>query len=376
MTQKDLYTILELVRGASEAEIKKSYRRLAQQYHPDVNKDKPEAEQRFKEISFAYEVLSDPKKRAQYDQFGATGGAGGGGGFGGFDPSSFGEGGGFADIFETFFGGAAPTGQRGPRAQAPAPGADIESVLTLTFEEAAFGSEKQLEVTKADTCVTCQGKGMEAGSKLVTCEECQGTGQVRTVRQTILGQIQTARPCSTCGGEGRFPEKRCAKCHGQKRTRQKSLVTVKIPAGIENGATIRLKDKGEAGVNGGQYGDLYLHIQVRSHARFERRGYDVHSTQTIHLLQAVLGAELSVETIHGAVTLKIPAGTQSGQMFKVKGKGIPHMRGAGQGDHLVKVEVETPTKMSRREKELYMELMKEAGLDSSAGEGSRFKFKL
>lgn len=372
---KDLYSILGIERHASEAEIKRTYRKLAQKHHPDVNKNNPESEQKFKEVNVAYEILSDPKKRAQYDQFGFTGsgggggpggGAGGFGGFEGFDPSSFGGfGGGFSDIFETFFtGGASGRGGAGgrPKRRGPTPGADIESVITLSFEEAIFGCEKELEVNKADACTHCQGKGMEPGTSLKSCHECGGAGQIRAVRQTILGQIQTMRPCSACHGEGQIPEKPCRTCHGQMRTRQKSRVTVKIPAGIENGATIRLKGKGEAGIHGGDYGDLYLHLQVKSHAQFERHGMDIHSSYTLHVLQAVIGAEVEVLTVHGPVTLKIPPGTQSGQLFKIKGKGAPSLRNGTLGDHYIKVHLDIPKKLSRREKELYATLAKEAGL--------------
>jgi molecular chaperone DnaJ len=368
--QKNLYDVLGVNKGSNDADIKKAYRKLAQQYHPDVNKDNPEAETKFKEINLAYEVLSDKQKRQQYDQFGSTGGPGAGPGF---DPSNFS--GDFSDIFETFFGGRGGRGaQRNP--SGPMPGNDIESLLTLSFEEAAFGAEKQLELTKADSCETCKGNGAEPGSKIVTCEECHGTGQVRSVRQTILGQIQTQRSCTTCQGQGKTPEKKCKKCHGQMRTRQKSRVTVKIPAGIENGATIRLQGKGEAGVRGGQYGDLYLHIQITPHAKFERHGYDVYSNQLLHLLQGVLGDETEVETLHGKVKFKIPAGTQSGQQFKIKGKGIPHMRGSGHGDHFIKVQVDIPKKLSKKEKELYAGLVKESGLDIKGEGGFLSKLKL
>ena len=362
--EKNLYDVLGVAKNASDAELKRAYRKLAQQHHPDVNKDNPESEKKFKEINLAYEVLSDKQKRTQYDQFGSMGKTGRGG-FSGFDPSGFS--GDFSDIFETFFGGMGARGGQA-RSQGPEPGSDIESVLSLSFEEAAFGAEKQLELIKSDVCEDCKGTGAEPGSKVVTCTECHGTGQVRSVRQTILGQIQTARPCSTCRGEGKFAEKKCKTCHGQMRTRQKSRVTVKIPAGIENGATLRLQSKGEAGTHGGHYGDLYLHIQIRSHASFERHGYDVHSKQTLHLLQGVLGDELEVDTLHGKVKLKIPAGTQGGQIFKIKGKGIPHMRGSAHGDHLVKVQVEIPQKLTKREKELYADLVKESGL-TIKGEG-------
>lgn len=375
--KQDLYAILGVDRSASDADLKKAYRKLAQQHHPDVNTGNPEAEQKFKEVNLAYEILSDKKKRAQYDQFGFTGsgpgGMGGaGGGFSGFDPSGF-EG--FADIFETFFGGQAHGGGRA-KPRGPQPGGDIESVLTLSLEESVFGTEKTLEVTKAESCARCAGNGAEPNSSIVTCKECQGAGQIRATRQTLLGAIQTVRPCSTCQGEGRIPEKPCNDCHGQTRTRQKSTLTVKIPAGVENGSTIRLKGKGEAGVRGGDYGDLYLHLQVSPHPRFKRHGYDLHSTQTVHVLQAILGGTIEVDTLHGKVDLKLPAGTTPGQTFKIKGKGVPLMRDNSKlGDHLITIDVEIPSKLSKQEKELYHALAELAGLSPEEGGGLLSRFK-
>ena len=360
---KDLYSILGVSRKATDAEIKRAFRKLAQKHHPDVNKGDSTSEQKFKEVNLAYEILSDKKKRQQYDQFGFAGGPGSGGGpgggFGGFDPSSFS--GNFSDIFETFFGGAAPGASRSKK-RGPRPGNDIESTLTLKFEEAIFGAERELEITKAEACPHCQGMGAEPGSSMISCKDCQGTGQIKAIRQTILGQIQTVRTCSACEGVGQVPEKKCAKCHGQMRTRQKTRVTVKIPAGIENGATIRLREKGEAGTLGGQHGDLYLHIQISPHPQFERHGYDIHSTEKIHLLQAVMGDKIPVNTVHGQVELKIPTGTQGEQVFKIKNRGVPHVRGDAKGDHYIKIEVEIPKKLNRKEKALYKELQEEADL--------------
>jgi molecular chaperone DnaJ len=365
--EKDLYKILGVDRSSSETEIKKAYRKLAQKYHPDVNKDNPEAEQKFKEVSVAYEILSDKQKKTQYDQFGFSGFKGGGspgaggfqGGFGNFDPSSFGGSGGFADIFETFFGGT-PGRARGPQKRGPRPGNDIESMLTLSFEDAVFGAEKELEITKADTCKHCHGKGAEPGTSLATCKDCQGTGQVRSTRQTILGNVQTVRTCSQCEGVGQIPEKKCSACHGKMRSRQKSRITVKIPSGIENGSTIRLRDKGEAGTLGGQHGDLYLHIQVNPHLKFERRGLDVQSIEELNLLQAVLGDTIQADTVHGPVKLKIPAGTQSDHVFKIKNYGVPHPQNSHKGDHYVRVQIEIPKKLSRSEKALYENLVKDS----------------
>ncbi|MFA5842626.1 MAG: molecular chaperone DnaJ [Candidatus Gracilibacteria bacterium] len=376
--EKDLYAILGIPKTATDSEIKRAYRKLAQKHHPDMNKGNAESEQKFKGINVAYEILSDKKKRAQYDQFGIAGGpAGGQGGFegfSGFDPSNFG--GGFSDIFETFFGGGFSGGGRTSKKQGPVPGNDIESVLSLTLEESAFGAEKILEINKSDTCARCKGEGAEPGTQVVTCSECHGTGQVRTVRQTILGQIQAVRTCSKCHGEGRIPEKPCSECHGQMRTRQRSKLTVKIPSGIENGATIRLREKGEAGVKGGRHGDLYLHIQVMPHSEFQRQGYDIYSLVKLHVLEAILGTTLSVKTLHGSMKLKIPSGTQHDQVFKIKNHGVPHIRGEEKGDHYVKVQIETPKRLSRKERELYQEIAKESGLniDEDGGLLSKLKF--
>jgi molecular chaperone DnaJ len=378
MSSKDLYSILGVERSASDAELKKAYRKLAQKYHPDVNKDNEEAEKKFKEINMAYEILSDKQKRAQYDQFGSTGGPGGGGfggGFGGFDPSQFSGDSGFADIFETFFGGAHPGGGRSRGPRGPQTGGDIETTLSLSLEESAFGTDKTLEINKADACPHCDGKGAEPGSSIVDCVDCQGTGQVRSVRQTILGNMQTVRTCSRCHGEGQVPEKPCTTCHGTMRTRQRQNLTVKIPAGVENGATIRLKGKGEAGIRGGGYGDLYLHIRVTPHKSFLRKGYDIHSEIELHVLQAILGDKINVETLHGPISLKIPSGTQNGHTFKLKQKGVQHMRGSGQGDHYVTVKVMIPTKLSKEEKVLYDQLTTASGLDLDPDQGLFSKFK-
>lgn len=364
---KDFYHTLGLPKGATEQDVKKSYRKLAMQWHPDKHKGDKTAEQKFKEINEAYEVLSDPQKRASYDQFGTAnfgaGGSsgGGGGGFssGGFDFGGFSGESGFSDIFESFFGG-----QRGGsrRRGGAIPGDDLETVIQLTFEEAAFGTEKELSLTKMMTCEHCEGKGAEKGSSIVTCKTCGGTGEVRVVRQTILGQIATSSFCETCRGEGRIPEKPCNVCQGRKRVRGTERVKVKIPAGIDHGSSIRLTDKGEAGVSGGKNGDLYIHIEVSLHKKFKRDGADVYSEQSIHLLQAVLGDEVQIDTLHGVTTLKIPAGTQSEKVFRLREQGIPFLKKEGTGDHYVKIIVNTPQKLTKKERDLYMELAKESGL--------------
>lgn len=367
---EDLYKTLGIAKGASDAEIKSAYRKLALKWHPDKHKGDGEAEKKFKEINGAYEVLSDAKKRQQYDTFGSAqnmggGGYGGAGDFGGFDFSGFSGGSaGFADIFESFFGGAGG-GRSKPKGGGALRGNDIEASIRIPFEEAIFGAEKELEITKPDVCKHCSGKGAEPGSSIVTCKTCGGSGEVRSVRNTILGQMATSRLCDTCLGEGRVPEKVCSVCHGTSRVRAKERVKVRIPAGVDNGSTIRLREKGEAGVRGGAYGDLYILLQVEPSKKFFRAGYDIHSETRIHLLQAVLGAEVEVLTVHGKETIKIPAGTEDGKVFKISGKGVPTKD--GYGDHLVKIRIDIPKKLSKREKELYLELAKEAGLDIRKG---------
>lgn len=378
--QKDLYEILGVPKGASDKEIKAAYRRLALKYHPDKNKSDKEAETKFKEINMAYEILSDDQKRKQYDQFGAVPGMGGAGnaGFGGQGFGSqgfhwdvnqsggfpFGEGvSGFADIFESFFGGGGGGGRKkAKRQQGGVSGSDIEAVINLTFEEAAFGTTKELEITKPFKCDHCEGKGAEPGSAIISCKSCSGTGEIRSVKNTILGQMVTSRTCGECDGLGKVPEKKCTKCHGTTRIRNKKRVTIKIPAGVDEGTTIRVSGEGESGVFGGPYGDLYTHIQIKKSTKFSRDGINIHSDQDINVATAVLGGEITIETIHGPATLKIPAGTQTETVFKLSGKGIHREAGAsahggaGTGDHFIRVHVKIPEKLSRREKELYEQL--------------------
>lgn len=374
---KDYYQTLGVDKKASEQDIKRAYRKLAQQYHPDKNKGDAGANARFKEINEAYEVLSDKQKRGNYDQFGAAGAnfgqgfSGNGQGFGGFgfDVNDFGGGAGsFSDIFETFFGGGAQRGTKKPKTGARR-GNDIEATIELTFEESVFGTEKELQVTKPETCDRCKGQTVEPGSKLVSCAICQGTGEVRSVRHTILGQINTSRVCENCQGQGQVPEKMCTQCHGTGRVRKTEKIRVKIPAGVDDGAVIRLTEKGEAGVKGGQHGDIYAHIRVQRSAKFIRDGFDIHSEQKIHLLQAVLGAEIEIQTIHDKITLKIPHGTQSGKIFKLKEKGVARLNGTGHGDQYVKILVEIPDKITKKEKAMYEELAKEGNIEVKPDKG-------
>ncbi len=372
---KDYYEILGIPKGATDQDVKKAYRRLALRYHPDKNKGDKDAEAKFKEINQAYEILSDSQKRSNYDRFGETGSQQGFGGYGGgsgsyggangfggegFDFSSFSGAGGFSDIFESFFGGSANASS--PKKRGPKQGEDIEFRMQISFEEAAFGTEKDLMVTKAVNCDHCHGTGAEPGSKVVICKTCNGSGEVRAVRQTIFGQMATTTTCPGCYGEGRIQEHKCVVCNGATRIRKEEKVRVRIPAGVDNDSTLRLNGKGQAGVYGGTPGDLYVHIKVAPSKKFLRNGYDVHSEEHIHLLQAILGADMDVETIHGKIGLKIPAGTQSGKVFKLKEYGIEKLRSGGKGDHFVKIIVDIPLKLSRKEKELYLQLFQESGL--------------
>ncbi|MBL4694750.1 molecular chaperone DnaJ [Candidatus Gracilibacteria bacterium] len=369
----DLYEILGVERAADEKAIKSAYRKLAMKWHPDKHKGDGDAEKKFKEINGAYEVLSDQQKRQQYDTFGSSGGPGAGGGFGGggggFDFSGFGGGGGgqgFADIFETFFGGQGGGG-RGARKSRARRGNDIEANIRITFHEAVFGVEKELEIAKSDVCGNCKGDGAEKGSSIITCSTCRGSGEVRSVRNTILGQMATSHVCDMCEGEGKVPEKQCGKCHGTTRARVKDRVKVKIPAGVDNGSTIRLSGKGEGGVKGGPSGDLYINLMVEQSKQFVRHGQDVHSELEVHMLQALLGTEMSVDTLYGKETIKIPHGTQDGKVFKLSGRGVVKINSDHKGAHYVKVRVNIPDKLSKSEKEAYRKLAEDSGLDVSKG---------
>lgn len=363
----DYYDILGVGKDASDADVKKAYRRKAQEFHPDKNPGNKDAEAKFKEVQEAYEVLSDKQKRSSYDQFGKGGspfGGGSGTGGAGFDPNQFG---GFADIFESFFGGGFGGRQQGQKKAGPMRGADIETEIQIAFEEAVFGTTKHLELTKPEVCHECHGSGNAPGTKVVTCGECGGTGQVKTVRQTMLGQISSVQTCPHCLGLGEVPEEKCKTCVGQTRIRTKQEVSVKIPKGIEDGTTIRLSGKGSAGVRGGEHGDLFLHIRVASHPKFMRDGKTIYSHEEINLLKAVLGGEVSVDTIHGKETLKIHAGTQNGTEFTLKERGAPSIKSDKLGDHKVTIYIKIPEKLTRKERELYEQLAAEGGVDVKSG---------
>lgn len=350
-TKRDYYEILGVRRDADDAALKRAFRKLAQQYHPDVNRE-PDAEARFKEVAEAYEVLSDPQKRQLYDQFGHAGvsGAGAGADFG-----SFGSFGSFADLFEQFgsiFGtGGAGTGRRGPQR-----GSDLRYDLTLTFEEAAFGCEKVLEIPRWESCHRCGGKGAEPNTEMKRCPQCNGSGEVRRVQQSFLGQFVNVSVCSRCRGEGQIISTPCKECKGEGRLHSSRRLTVKVPPGVDNEQQIRLTGEGESGPRGGPAGNLYVVLNVKAHATFTRDGADVHMELPINFPQAALGDQVEVPTIDGQERLTIPPGTQSGKVFRIREKGVPRLRSMGRGDQYVTVVVRTPSHLSARERELYEEL--------------------
>jgi molecular chaperone DnaJ len=361
---KDYYDILGVSKGASEDEIKKAYRKMAHKYHPDKSGGD---EAKFKEASSAYSVLSDKSKRAQYDQFGQTfDGAGGGQGqgFGGFDFSGFSGrgnqagfdfgGSGFEDIFSEMFGGASRGGGRS-RAQA---GSDIQVDIEITFGEMAKGVKKDVRLQKLSQCTTCKGTGGEPGSSEETCGTCHGKGQIQRTVKSFLGVFSQAEICPVCHGKGKTFSKKCHTCSGNGRMRTEQTITVDIPAGIQSGQAISLSGQGEAGELGGHPGDLFVVVRVKPHQYFERKGDDIFSTAEITFAQAVLGDKIGVETIEGDVTMKIPAGTQSGEIFRIRDKGIPHLQKWGRGDHMVKVVVEIPKRLSKEQKKLIEALQK------------------
>lgn len=358
MSKRDYYEVLGVSKTASKDEIKKAYRRLAKKYHPDVSTE-PDATEKFKEVQEAYEVLSDDTKRAQYDQFGHAGPNQGFGG-GGFDGGDFG-GFGFEDIFSSFFGGGGGGRRRDPNA--PRQGADLQYSMMLSFEEAIFGKETEVELASDENCDTCHGSGAKPGTSKDTCSHCGGTGQVSVQQNTPFGRIVNRRACEHCRGTGQIIKEKCTTCHGAGKVRKRKKINIKIPAGIDDGQQIRISGKGEAGINGGPPGDLYVVVRVRQHEFFERNGDDVICEMPLTFAQAALGDEVEVPTVHGKVKLKIPAGTQTGTEFRLKGKGAPNVRGYGQGDQYVIVRVVTPTKLTSRQKELLTELAKDGHED-------------
>ena len=371
--KRDYYEVLGVSRGASEDEIKKAYKKMARKYHPDLNPGDKSAEEKFKEVNEAYEVLSDADKRARYDQYGHAGvdpnfGAGGfGGGFdGGFDFSDLG------DIFGSFFGGGFGGGRR-TNPNAPQRGESIRMAVTISFEEAAFGCEKEVTVERYEACDTCHGSGCAPGTSPEVCPDCHGTGTVQVRRQTPMGVFATSSPCPKCGGKGRIIHQPCKDCRGSGMMRKKKTIQASIPAGIDNGQTISIRGQGNAGRNGGPAGDLLITITVRPHELFRREGTSVLCEAPITFTQAVLGAELEIPTIDGKVKYTLPEGTQSGTTFRLKGKGIPSINGRGRGDQYVTVYIETPKNLNREQKEALKKFAETMG--ESEGEESKKFFK-
>ena len=375
--KRDYYEVLGIQKGASEDEIKKAYKKLARKYHPDMNPGDKEAEEKFKEVNEANEVLSDPEKKARYDQFGFAGvdpnygaGAGGAGGFGGgFD---FGD---LGDIFGSFFGGGFGGGQR-RNPNAPQRGESIRASVSVSFTDAAFGCEKSVTLERSEMCGTCKGNGCAPGTTPEVCPDCHGTGTVQVRRQTPMGVFASNGPCRKCGGTGRLIHQPCPDCRGGGTVRKRKTIQVTIPAGIDHGQTISLRGQGNAGKNGGPAGDLLITVMVQPHDLFRRDGVDVFCEAPITFTQAVLGAELEIPTIDGKVKYSIPEGTQTGTVFRLKGKGIPVLNGRGRGDQYVTVYIETPRNLNREQKEALKKFAEAVGENNYEERKSFFrKFK-
>ena len=366
MNNTEYYDRLGLSKDASQDEIKRAYRKLSKKYHPDINKE-PGAEEKYKEILEAYETLSDAQKRAAYDQDGPDGanGFGGQGSFGGFDGGAgFG---GFEDIFSSFFGGGATRNPNAPRQ-----GDDLQYRVNLSFEEAVFGAEKEIHYNREVTCKTCSGSGAKPGTSPVTCGRCHGHGVINVDTQTPLGMMRRQVTCDVCHGTGQEIKDPCQTCHGTGREKQSHKVSVKIPAGVETGQQIRLAGQGEAGFNGGPYGDLFVVINVNPSDKFTRDGSTIYYTLNISFVQAALGDTVEVPTVHGNVEMVIPAGTQTGKTFRLKGKGAPRLRGGSQGDQLVTVKIVTPTKLNDDQKEALLAFAKASGDEKVAPQKKGF----
>ena len=366
VTKRDYYEVLGLDKGADEQAIKKAYRKLAMKYHPDRNAGDKESEEKFKELNEAYEVLSDSNKKARYDQFGhaGVGGNGQGGfeghaGFGGFDDI-------FGDIFDMFGGGFS----NGRKKSGPQKGADLKYELGINFEEAAFGVEKEINISRHEKCGVCQGTGAKPGKSSKTCSKCNGSGEVRYAQRTPLGQFVNVKTCDVCHGEGTVIEDPCGECKGSGKVKKNKKIEIKIPAGVDTGSVIPLRGEGEPGAKGGPAGDLYIVLRVKSHEIFQRDGNDIICEIPITFVQAALGDELVVPSLDGRIKYKIPEGTQSGTVFRIKAKGIPNLRGYGRGDLYVKVVVEIPKRLNEKQKDIlkkFEEIMGEDGHDQRKG---------
>ncbi|SHI38003.1 molecular chaperone DnaJ [Clostridium cavendishii DSM 21758] len=366
MAKQDYYELLGLEKGASDDEIKRAFRKQALKYHPDRNPGDKEAEEKFKELNEAYQVLSDPQKKAQYDQFGHTDFGSGGFNAGGFD---FSEMGGFGDIFESFFGGG--FGGGGRRRNGPQRGADMEYVVTLSFEEAVFGVEKEISITRSENCETCNGSGAKAGTSPKTCTKCNGSGQIRVQRQTPLGSFVSNTTCDVCGGKGKIIETPCNDCKGKGKVRKTRKIKVAIPAGVDTGNVMPLRGQGEHGANGGPAGDLYIKINVTPSKVFKRQGFDLYIDYKLNMAKAALGTEIKVATVDGDVKYTVPAGTQPGTLFRLKGKGVPRVNSSGRGDQYVNVIVDVPKNLNEKQKEALEAFLEASGEKAEDGKGKK-----
>jgi molecular chaperone DnaJ len=360
----DYYELLGVSRNATEDEIKRAYKRQARELHPDANGGDPATEERFKAVNLAYETLKDPERRRQYDMFGAAGPRGSGGGGG--DPFGAGgaQAGGLGDLFDAFFGGNSPFGGAGGGRAArrgPIPGEDAETVLTFELNEAVFGTTRDLTVQLPTTCSTCSGSGARPGTTPVTCTMCQGAGEVRRVRPSVFGQMVTASPCTRCGGTGEEITSPCPDCQGQGRRREERVLSVEVPAGVDDGTTMRISGRGASGLRGGPPGDVYVHLRVSPDPRVSREGWDLHGEVHISMTQAALGIHLPFETLDGTEELSIHGGTQSGRQIRLRGRGVPHLRARGRGDFIVNVVVDTPTELTKAQEDLLRQLAVERG---------------
>lgn len=351
--KRDYYEVLGVQKGASDADIKKAYRKVAKKYHPDTNPNNPEAEAKFKEATEAYEVLSDPEKRAKYDQFGHAafeqggGGAGGFGGFGGFDFGGADMGDMFGDIFGDIFGG----GRSRQKSNGPMPGANVKTSIRIKFEEAVFGTEKELDLTLKDECTSCHGTGAAAGSSPETCQKCGGKGQVVYTQQSLFGMVRNVQTCPDCHGTGKIIKNKCKDCSGTGYVKNRKKISVTVPAGIDNGQSIRIRGKGEPGSNGGPRGDLMVTVVIERHPIFQRQGFDLFSTAPVSFADAALGATIRIDTIDGQVEYDLKAGTQTDTKVRLRGKGVPTLRNKNvRGDHYVTLVVQVPTNMNAEQK--------------------------
>lgn len=361
--KRDYYEVLGVQKDATDAELKKAYRNLAKKYHPDVNPGDKAAEAKFKEVNEAYEVLSDAQKRSRYDQFGHAGTDpnGFGGGAGGFSDFDFG---GIGDIFETFFGGTGFGGGRSRSKRGPQKGADLKYSMDISFEEAAFGIEREINISRMEVCTKCSGSGAKPGTQATTCQHCNGTGQVQVRQNTPFGQFVNTKTCDVCKGEGKIIIDPCPACNGKGKLRNNVKLKINVPAGIDDGQTISLRGEGDPGSKGGPNGDLFINIRVRPHPLFKRQGNDVICDVPVTFTQAALGAELEVPTLDGKVKYTVPEGTQTGSVFRLRGKGIPYLRGNGRGDQYVKVNIDVPKKLNEKQKALLKEFAELSGDDA------------